>query len=128
MKQSQLKQLSLAFSIFISIFSLSVLAKDVSNESFNGKWCGQWDGIYKTCVTINNIEKGSVALYQWQEQTHGKFNKTEKSINRINRNTLKLDNILFILNENNLDQATSVGMFKVQSRTALLKKQRTEVQ
>lgn len=88
--------------VFLLVFSQIAQSEDITEQSFYGNWCGKWDGIYKTCLTIKGIEQGSLALYQWQEQTYAKFKKTDKIITRMNRNTLKIDNIIFIINESDL--------------------------
>jgi len=112
----------LLFLLFM-IVSFSVFSQDITDDSFKGKWCGKWDGIYSTCITIENIELGSIAKYQWLEHPNGKFKKSGKKIERINRNTLKIDNIWFVLDENNLNRAVATGVFKIQSRVSSLTKE-----
>jgi len=105
------------------IISFSVFGEEITNDSFKGKWCGKWDNIYSTCITIDKIDEGAIAKYQWIEHPNGKFKKGKKSIERMNRNTLKIDNIWFVLDENNLQQAKAVGVFRLQSRIANLTKE-----
>jgi len=97
-----------------------VSAKDITDQSFNGTWCGQWDGIYEFCLVINGLQ--NEAKYRWKEHINGKFKKDSKAIVRKNLNTLKIENIWFILDENNLEQAKSIGVFTRRSRFATLEK------
>jgi len=108
--------------ISILMFSQMAFSEEITQQSFTGKWCGKWDGIYSMCLTIDSLDSGSTAKYQWLEHPNGKFKKDKKEIERINRNTLKIDNIWFVLDENNLTQASVMGVFKVQSRMADLVK------
>jgi len=112
----------LLFPLLMS-FSFSISGEEITNDSFKGKWCGKWDSIYSTCITINNIESGSIAKYQWLEHPNGKFKKSEKMIERINRNTLKIGNIWFVLDEKDLKNAIAMGVFKRQSRLSNLTKE-----
>jgi hypothetical protein len=112
---------------FLSLIALILLStsyelasNDISDHSFEGKWCGKWDQIYEFCLTIDSINQDSKAKYQWKEFVNGKFKKSNKEIKRINRNTIKAENILLILNESNLEQAKAIGIFKVQTRTSLI--------
>jgi len=114
--------LSIVLSISLTSFSSSLIAEDITENSFVGTWCGKWDNIFETCLTINSIEKNSVAKYRWLEHPNGKFKKNEKKIARVNRNTLKIDNIWFVLDENNLNQANVMGVFRVQTRITVLRK------
>ena len=102
------------------ILSSSASSKEITDESFNGTWCGQWDGIYEFCLVINGLE--NEAKYRWKEHINGKFKKDSKAIVRKNLNTLQIENIWFILDENNLEQAKSIGVFTRRSRFATLKK------
>ncbi len=106
--------------IFFSILSSSASSKEITDESFNGKWCGKWDGIYEFCLVINDLN--SDAKYMWKEHTNGKFKKNGKTIVRKNTNTLQIENIWFVLDENNLEQAKSIGVFTVRCRVATLEK------
>ncbi|MGB0495277.1 MAG: hypothetical protein ACPGJI_02890 [Kangiellaceae bacterium] len=115
-------------SIFLLLYSFASVGKDITDQSFVGKWCGKWDQIYEFCLTIDSIEPDAVAKYQWKEFTDGKFKKDTKSIVQINRNTLKMDKILFVLDENNLLQANAVGIFRVKTRMSTLSKQITKKQ
>jgi len=114
--------MKIIFLLFLMI-SFSVSGEEITNESFKGKWCGKWDNIYSTCIIINNVESGSIAKYQWQEQPHGKFKKSKKAIKRINKNTLKIDNIWFVIDETNLERAYATGIFRIQSRFTRLEKE-----
>jgi len=111
------------FILAIFVMSFSVSSEPITKQSFIGKWCGKWDDIYSLCLTIDNIEEGSTAKYKWLEHENGKFKKTTKIIKRINRNTLKIENIYLVLNEKKSDQADAFGIFKRQSRTAVLTKE-----
>ena len=102
------------------ILSSSVLSKEITDESFDGKWCGKWDGIYEFCLVIDDLKND--AKYRWKEHANGKFKKGEKTIVRKNINTLKIENIWFVLDENNLERAKSIGVFTVRSRVATLEK------
>ncbi len=97
------------------------MGQEITDHSFVGKWCGQWDGIYSFCLTIDAID--AVAKYRWLEHPGGKFKKKTKRIERVNRNTLKIDNIWFALDENKPGQANAMGVFRYQSRVAILKKE-----
>ena len=109
-------------SLLIPFFflSLSASSKEITDESFSGKWCGKWDGIYEFCLVINGLNNN--AKYMWKEHTNGKFKKNSKTIVRKNTNTLQIENIWFVLDENNLEQAKSIGVFTVRSRVATLEK------
>lgn len=109
---------------FLFMITSAAQADDITEQSFIGKWCGKWDGIYSLCISINDIHKDSMAKYQWLEQENGKFKKLEKKIIRVNLNTLKVDNIYLVLNENNLSEANAMGIFKRQTRMAVLKKEK----
>lgn len=117
------KLLIVSIILVSTIHSTSVLSKDITDQSFVGKWCGQWDGIYTVCLTIDSVESGAIAQYQWLERPKSKFKKSKKTILRINRNTLKIDNIYFALDENNHHQANAMGIFQFQTRIAILTKQ-----
>ena len=108
--------------ISIILFSSSVPAQSLTDESFIGEWCGQWDSIYSICVTIDSIETNTVAKYKWEERIGGGFKKTQKKIRRVNSNTLELENIIFILDERDLNKANAIGIFRLQTRMALLNK------
>ncbi len=114
----------LALSILLStLFVSHVKSEEITEQSFIGKWCGKWDQIYEFCLTIDNLDSDSMAKYQWKEFTDGKFKKSNKVVNRINRNTIKVDNIILVLDESNLMQANAVGVFKVRSRVSIINKQ-----
>ena len=108
---------------FLFVVSTFVSSQEITKQSFIGKWCGQWDGIYSLCLTIDSVEKNAIAKYQWLEHKNGKFKRSDKKIKRINRNTLKIDNIYLVLNANKVNQAGAFGIFKQQSRTAVLIKE-----
>lgn len=107
---------------FLSLSSFS-FAETISEKSFDGRWCGTWDKIYKLCIEINDLKNNPVADYQWQEQTNGKFQKASKRITVVNKHTIKLENIFITLNKNNLSKAKAIGMFTQQTRYAELEKQ-----
>jgi hypothetical protein len=113
------------FSVFIAG---GVKSEEITEQSFIGKWCGKWDQIFEFCLTIDNLESDSQAKYQWKEFADGMFKKSSKKISRINRNTLKVDNIILVLNKNDLTQANVVGLFKVISRVSKVKKQDLEIE
>jgi len=100
------------------MFSQMAFCEGITDQSFVGKWCGKWDNIYSMCLTIEDINSGSTAKYQWLEHQNGKFKRDNKPIERINRNTLKIDNIWLVLDENNLAQAKTIGVFRTQTRMA----------
>jgi len=112
---------SILFCTFIITKMLS--AQDITEQSFVGQWCGQWDKTYDFCLTIKNIDSGAVAKYRWLEHPDGKYKKSTKTTKRVNRNTLKIDNIWFALDETNPEQASAMGIFQYQTRTAILTKQ-----
>jgi len=113
--------------LFFTLFASNAKSEEITERSFIGKWCGQWDQIFEFCLTIENIDSDSLAKYQWKEFADGKFKKSRKAVKRINRNTLKIDNIILILNENNLNEANAVGIFKVRSRVSVVTKQTSKL-
>ena len=108
------------------IFSTSIYSSEITKESFVGEWCGEWDNTYKVCILIDSISPESKAKYRWQEQPFGKFKKNKKAIERVNLNTLRIENIWFVIDEKNLTQAKVVGVFKFRSRQATLSKKVAE--
>ncbi len=108
--------------ILISFLSLAVSSQEIADSTFLGKWCGQWDGVYPVCITINSIDENAITRYEWVENVGDDFKFSEKKLKRVNRNTLKLDNVFFAINENDLTTVTVMGVFDVQSRVAILKK------
>ena len=106
----------------IILFSLNLKAKGAETSPFIGEWCGKWDGIYKLCIFIEDIKDGAAAKYRWKEFPHGKFKKATKDIERVNLNTLKIDNIWFVLDSEDNSFATAIGVFRMQTRIAQLKK------
>ncbi len=118
-----MKKILLSTLIFIVLLAQPVISKEITEQSFTGRWCGQWDEVYTFCLTIDTIESDAVAKYRWLEHPQGKYKKNTKKIERINRNTLKIDNIWFVLDENDLNQANVMGVFTYQSRIAILKKE-----
>jgi hypothetical protein len=108
--------------VSIILFSFSCYSASITEKSFLGEWCGQWDESYSLCVTIDSIDANAEAKYKWVERIGGGFKKTRKKIRRLNLNTLQLENILFILDEKDLSKANAVGIFRVQTRSALLSK------
>lgn len=96
---------------------------ELADKIFLGKWCGMWDGTYSTCLFIDSIEEDSFARYQWLEHPQGKFKKSKKKIERVNLNTLKIDNIWFVLDEKNRHKASAVGIFKIRTRIAKMTKE-----
>jgi hypothetical protein len=108
--------------IFGFLFNHSILADEFTDKAFLGKWCGKWDNVYSLCISISSIKDNSIATYQWVESEGEKFKQSEKELQRINRNTLKLNNIYFVLDENNLNVANAVGIFERQTRLAVLGK------
>lgn len=121
-----MKKLLLAISISIVLLVQSVNSTEINEQSFIGQWCGQWDKIYSFCLTIDSIDSDAVAKYRWLEHPQGKYKKSTKKIERVNRNTLKIDNIWFALDENNAEQANAMGVFQYQSRIAILAKQESQ--
>ena len=116
------------FILFFTLFVGNVKSEEITERTFIGKWCGQWDQIFEFCLTIDNLDSDSTAKYQWKEFADGKFKKSNKSVIRVNRNTLKIDNIILVIDENNLTQANTVGIFKIRSRVSKLTKQNLEVE
>ena len=113
-----MKNIILFITICFTLSSNNAISETITEQSFIGKWCGKWDQIYSFCLTIDDINADSTAKYQWKEFADGKFKKSNKVISRVNRNTLKIDNILLVLDENNLKQANAIGIFKVRSRVS----------
>ena len=109
--------------LFFTLFASIAKSEEITEQSFIGKWCGKWDQIFEFCLTVDSLDSDSKTKYQWKEFADGKFKKSNKSVNRINRNTLKIDNIILVLDENNLAQANTVGIFKVRSRISIVTKQ-----
>ncbi len=118
-----MKKIGFSLLIFVATLLQPALSQEITEQSFKGQWCGKWDNIYSFCLTIDKIDKDAHAKYRWLEHPQGKYKKDTKKIERVNRNTLKIDNIWFALNENDLNQANSMGVFRIQSRTAVLEKQ-----
>ncbi len=112
------------FSLLSNLFIAPVIfSKQITEQSFSGTWCGKWDNIYATCIIINNLNNKAVAKYKWLEHPNGQFKRKEKDIIRQNLNTLKIENIWFILDEKNLQQAKVIGIFKSRTRQAVLQKE-----
>ena len=118
-----MKNITLSISILIMLLVRPVISKEITEQSFEGQWCGQWDKIYAFCLTIQNIDSGALAQYRWLEHPDGKYKKSTKKIERVNYNTLKIDNIWFALDEKNSEQANAMGIFQYQTRIAVLSKQ-----
>jgi len=110
------------FIAILFVFSSNVFSEEITEQSFIGKWCGKWDNTFQTCISIDDVKDGSIAKYQWLEHPNGKFKKADKKIERVNRNTLKIENIWFALDENDLSVANAMGVFRVQSRIVIFKK------
>lgn len=121
-----MKKLAFTILFMTQFVANSLIAQEVVERSFFGKWCGKWDNIYSFCLTIDSIDSNSVAKYRWLEHPDGKHKKSSKKVKRVNRNTLKIDNIWFALDEKNIEQANAMGVFQYQSRIAVLKKQKDE--
>lgn len=121
-----MKKLYVLLAIFFLLSSNNVESKSLSDESFIGKWCGKWDQIFEFCLTIDSLDSDSKAKYQWKEFPDGKFKKSNKTVSRINLNTLKIDNIILLIDENNMNQAVVIGMFKFRSRISKVTKQNLE--
>ncbi|PCI70140.1 MAG: hypothetical protein COB38_07555 [Gammaproteobacteria bacterium] len=113
--------------LFFTLFVGNVKSEEITEQSFIGKWCGTWDQIFEFCLTIDSLDSDSMAKYQWKEFADGKFKKSNKSVSRINRNTLKIDNIFLVIDENNLSQANAIGIFKVRSRVSVVTKQTSKL-
>ena len=96
------------------------MSEEITDQSFHGTWCGKWDGIYEFCLEISDLNND--AKYLWKEHVNGKFKKDNKVIVRKNINTIQMENIWFVLDENNLEKAKSIGVFSVRSRAATLEK------
>lgn len=111
------------FVVLITFTSFATNAEEVSESSFDGRWCGKWDKIYSLCIEIKDLKNNPVANYQWQEQTNGKFQKTTKRITVVNQHTIKLENIFMTLDKNDASKAKVIGMFTQQTRYASLEKQ-----
>ncbi|PHS13546.1 MAG: hypothetical protein COA86_16980 [Kangiella sp.] len=113
--------------LFFTLFANNAKSEEITEQSFIGKWCGQWDQMFEFCLTIESLNSDSLAKYQWKEFTDGKFKKSNKPIKRVNRNTLKIDNIILVIDENNLSRANAVGIFKVRSRVSVVTKQTSKL-
>ena len=118
-----MNKIVLAISISIVLLIQPVNSKEINEQSFIGQWCGQWDKVYSFCLTIDSIDSDAVAKYRWLEHPQGKYKKSTKKIERVNRNTLKIDNIWFALDEKNSELANVMGVFQYQSRIAVITKQ-----
>lgn len=106
------------------LFCSSLSANDVADEFFEGIWCGAWDERYPVCFHIPNITKSDLVIYRWKEFSDGDFSSKEIKLKRVNKNTLSLDNIYFFLDDQQPNlEAVAVGIFKAQSRLAILSKQ-----
>ncbi len=105
--------------IFLSTLTLTSNAK---NFEFQGQWCGKWDDIYKTCFTIVKNEKQWEAEYKWEENLGAGFSKKNLRGKQVNDNTLDFEGKIIILNLNEPNTATAVGLFQTHSRSANLVK------
>lgn len=94
--------------------------KDIS---MIGTWCGQWDGIYKTCLTIEATNHGFKAHYQWQEHKNGGFHKKQLKGKQLNINTINFEGKLFAINLQDHNKATAFGIFQQHTRVAQLSRQ-----
>ena len=116
--------------LFCLLVSQHIGAKEPFTDIFKGEWCGKWDNTYELCITIeshptlakNNQNHPAIARYKWKERVNGKFRKAKKIITPFNKHTLKLENIWFTVDKENLQQANATGMFTSQTRKAVLTK------
>ena len=109
--------------LLLSFFAAS---QSITDESFLGEWCGKWDDSYALCISIDSVEESAFAKYKWVEQTGGGFSKTRKEIRRLNLNTLQLENIIFVLDERDLNKVDAIGIFRMRTRMAVLTKTKLE--
>lgn len=96
---------------------------DHNDINMTGVWCGQWDGIYKTCLTIKATHQGFTAYYQWQEHKNGGYHKKQLQGKKLNVNTINFEGKLFAINLQNHNNATAFGIFKQHTRVASLSRQ-----
>ncbi len=122
MKNIPLKYLVASLFIALLAFNKNLKAAEITEQSFLGQWVGQWDQVYRFCLWIDSLEDGAEAIYHWQEQPKGHFSHGKKTIKRINRNTIKMENILLILDPEDPKLAMALGIFKTQSRRSFVLK------
>lgn len=107
--------------VFISCFiALIVSQPTLAEESFGfeGQWCGHWDGIYKTCLTVSKQADGYEAFYEWEEQRGAALQKKMLKGTVINANTIDFERKVLVINLHDHNKATAVGLFKEFSRIA----------
>ncbi|NVJ51333.1 MAG: hypothetical protein HWE13_02005 [Gammaproteobacteria bacterium] len=105
-----------AITTLIALFGLSANAADPFD--FEGQWCGKWDGVYNTCLTVSKQPQGFTAFYEWEEQLGAALQKKSLKGVRVNDNTLNFEGKFLIINLKDPNIATAVGMFKSHSRIA----------
>jgi len=116
---------TIQFSLFLLLtFSMTpiVKAEEINSQSFIGHWIGKWDKSYAFCLDISSIEKGATAKYRWQEHPKGSFSRSEKIVTRVNKNTLKIDNILLVMDQTESNKGLALGIFTYQTRQSLVVK------
>ncbi len=114
MKKCYARQGLLLF-LLLGLFQ-RVHAQEINDQSFIGNWVGKWDKSYSFCLQISSLKTGSKVNYRWQEHPHGTFSRSQKKLKRINKNTLKLGNILLILDQEDPNKGLALGVFTYQSR------------
>ena len=106
--------------LFFLLAQHDAVSAEITKSTFEGKWCGKWDNMYSLCITIDDFNGKDGAKYEWLEHQNGKFKRDYKKIERVNRNTLNLEKIWFVLDEMNQNQATVMGVFRIQTRVAII--------
>ncbi|MDQ7049911.1 MAG: hypothetical protein Q9M92_10370 [Enterobacterales bacterium] len=111
----------LVVSLFFTLGLVSfVNAQEIKDKAFIGHWVGHWDKSYIFCLDISSIEKGEKVEYRWQEQPKGAFSHSQKSVKRINKNTIKMENILLVIDQEDPSLAMALGIFKYQTRRSFM--------
>lgn len=111
---------------YVIFFALTLLfiapSTQAQDEALNveGTWCGKWDGLYKTCFTINRKDQGYQALYEWEEQLGRSLQKKWLKGIRMNDNTINFENKIIVFNLQQKNSATAIGIFEFHSRTTKL--------
>lgn len=94
---------------------------------FVGTWCGKWDEKYPLCLSFGKKADQNELLteveYRWKEYINAEFLDTVKNITSYSAYRLEIDNITFVLDPNNPNQAKAIGHFTRKERSAVLTKQ-----
>jgi hypothetical protein len=125
--QQQLQSIPIAQQSAAKEPSAESKAADFDARLFVGTWCGKWDNKYPLCLSFGKSADKNELLteveYRWKEYVNAEFLDTVKNITFYSAYRLEIDNITFVLDPNNLNQAKAVGHFTRKERSAELTKQ-----